>query len=1150
MSTTPANNTTGVAITTTITAIVSEPLDAASVTGTSVFLQSGVTVIPATLAYTPGSTTITLTPSSPLSEKTLYTVTLKGGVGADKIMDVAGNALAADYVWGFTTGDFTAPTVVSATPANNAINVLTTATITAIVSEPLDAASVTSTSVLLNNGVITVPATLGYTPGSTTVTLTPLSPLSEKTLYTVTLKGGVGADRILDAAGNALSADYVWSFTTIDQTAPTVVSTTPANNTTGVAITTTITAIVSEPLDAASVTSTSVLLNNGTISVPATLSYTPGSTTITLTPSSPLSEKTLYTVTLKGGLGSDRILDASGNALSADYVWSFTTGDFTAPTVVSATPANNAINVLTTATITAIVSEPLDAASVTSTSVLLNNGVITVPATLGYTPGSTTVTLTPLSPLSEKTLYTVTLKGGVGADRILDAAGNALAADYVWSFTTIDQTAPTVVSTTPANNTTGVAITTTITAIVSEPLDAASVTSTSVLLNNGAISVPATLSYTPGSTTITLTPSAPLATSTVYMVTLKGGTGTNKILDASGNALAADYIWNFTTAAPTDATPPASVITSPSSGVSIALNVPVTITGTASDAGTITQVQVSVDGGTTWQLATGTNNWTFTWNPSTAGTITIKSRGTDQTGNVELAGTAPAGNAINVTVAAGVGVNILTTTQKNQATSSQSENDGSAIELGVKFRASVNGYITGLRYYKSSANTGTHIGQLWSSSGTLLAQATYTGETSSGWQQVNLTNPVAITAGVTYIAAYHSSAGNYSATNNFFTSTVANGPLKNLANGEDGSNGLYRYTSTPAFPNSSYSSTSYWVDVVFATGAGTDITPPTVISTSPATNATGVAINASITAVFSEPLSASSLTASSVYLRAGATSVPATLSYTPGSTNVVLTPSAPLNSSTVYTVTLKGGTGAARILDIAGNALAADYVWSFTTVDQAAPTVVSTTPAANATGVATTTNITAVFSEALSASSVTASSVYLRAGAISVPATLSYTAGSTNVTLTPSSALTANTVYTVTLKGGTGADRILDVAGNALTADYVWSFTTAVADVTAPVSVISSPLSGATVTQGIPVTITGTATDAGTITQVQVSVNGGTTWQAATGTTSWSFSWTPSTTGTVTIKSRATDQAGNVEVAGTAPAGNAINVTVSATAGQ
>ncbi len=85
---------------------------------------------------------------------------------------------------------------------------------------------------------------------------------------------------------------------------------------------------------------------------------------------------------------------------------------------------------------------------------------------------------------------------------------------------------------------------------------------------------------------------------------------------------------------------------------------------------------------------------------------------------------------------------ILTSSQISQASSSRSGNDGSAIELGVKFRASVGGTITGLRFYKSSTNTGTHIGQLWSSTGTLLGQATFTNETSSGWQQVNLASPV------------------------------------------------------------------------------------------------------------------------------------------------------------------------------------------------------------------------------------------------------------------------------------------------------------------------------------------------------------------------------------------------------------------------
>ncbi|MCA1466256.1 DUF4082 domain-containing protein, partial [Bradyrhizobium sp. NBAIM18] len=79
----------------------------------------------------------------------------------------------------------------------------------------------------------------------------------------------------------------------------------------------------------------------------------------------------------------------------------------------------------------------------------------------------------------------------------------------------------------------------------------------------------------------------------------------------------------------------------------------------------------------------------------------------------------------------------------------------SPVEVGVKFTASVNGTITGLRFYKGSLNTGPHIADLWSSTGTLLATATFTNETASGWQQVNFSTPVAITAGTTYVASYH-----------------------------------------------------------------------------------------------------------------------------------------------------------------------------------------------------------------------------------------------------------------------------------------------------------------------------------------------------------------------------------------------------------
>ncbi len=139
-----------------------------------------------------------------------------------------------------------------------------------------------------------------------------------------------------------------------------------------------------------------------------------------------------------------------------------------------------------------------------------------------------------------------------------------------------------------------------------------------------------------------------------------------------------------------------------------------------------------------------------------------------------------------------------------------------AVELGVKFRSDTNGYITGIRFYKASTNTGTHIGNLWTGTGTLLATATFTNETASGWQQVNFSTPAAITADMVYVASYHTNAGHYSDDQNYFTSKgVDNPPLHALANEVSGVNGVYAYGSTSSFPINGWNSSNYWVDVVF-----------------------------------------------------------------------------------------------------------------------------------------------------------------------------------------------------------------------------------------------------------------------------------------------------------------------------------------------
>ncbi|WP_374188725.1 DUF4082 domain-containing protein [Sinorhizobium sojae] len=151
---------------------------------------------------------------------------------------------------------------------------------------------------------------------------------------------------------------------------------------------------------------------------------------------------------------------------------------------------------------------------------------------------------------------------------------------------------------------------------------------------------------------------------------------------------------------------------------------------------------------------------------------------------------------------------------QSDSPSNASVNDGNSVELGVKFVASARGTITGLRYYKSAQETGTHTGSLWTSTGTLLASATFTNETASGWQTVIFSQPVSISAGTTYVASYHSN-GNYAVTPNYFASSHSSGALTAPSSATSGGNGVYAYGTGSIFPTVTYNATNYWVDVLY-----------------------------------------------------------------------------------------------------------------------------------------------------------------------------------------------------------------------------------------------------------------------------------------------------------------------------------------------
>ncbi|HSU65669.1 MAG TPA: DUF4082 domain-containing protein, partial [Tepidisphaeraceae bacterium] len=150
------------------------------------------------------------------------------------------------------------------------------------------------------------------------------------------------------------------------------------------------------------------------------------------------------------------------------------------------------------------------------------------------------------------------------------------------------------------------------------------------------------------------------------------------------------------------------------------------------------------------------------------------------------------------------------------------------VELGMKFQSDVTGTVSGVRFYKGSQESGTQTGELWTSTGQLLATATFTNETASGWQQVNFSQPVAINSNTTYVVSYHTTSGTIAYTSGVFASGIDNAPLHAPSSSSSGGNDVYAYGAS-TFPTAyNGQAPNYWVDVVFAAGTVPPVPPPPV----------------------------------------------------------------------------------------------------------------------------------------------------------------------------------------------------------------------------------------------------------------------------------------------------------------------------------
>ncbi len=438
-----------------------------------------------------------------------------------------------------------APTVSSTAPVNNDTDVPTNRKISATFSEAMAPVTISAaTFTVTGPGTTPVAGSVSYDGVTATFTPTPTATLAASTKFTATITTGAK-----NLAGSSLAGNYVWTFTTgtsADTTPPTVTSTGAANGATGLPVNRASTAVFSEAMDPATINSTTYTVTSGSPATPVSGTVTYAGTTATFKPAALLAAGTTYTSTI-----TTVAKDLAGNALASNYVWNWTTGatqDTIRPTVIG-TGAYGATGATSGATglpinraSSATFSEAMDPLTITTaTFTMAGPGATPVSGTVTHT--DTTATFTPLSPLAVSTTYTSTITTGVK-----DLAGNALANNYVWSWTTgaaPDSTPPTVISTIPANAATGAAVGANITATFSEAMNTLTVTTATFSLKQGATPVSGAVTY--AGTTATFNPTSDLTANTTYTATIAAGT--NGVKDLAGNALASDYVWSFTTAA-------------------------------------------------------------------------------------------------------------------------------------------------------------------------------------------------------------------------------------------------------------------------------------------------------------------------------------------------------------------------------------------------------------------------------------------------------------------------------------------------------------------------------------------------------------------------------------------------------------------------
>ena len=651
----------------------------------------------------------------------------------------------------------------------------------------------------------------------------------------------------------------------------------------------------------------------------------------------------------------------------------------TAPVVISTVPANGAIGVPTGQVVSATFSEAMSAATISSSTFLLTGpGTTSVAGTVAYNATGSVASFTPNAALAYNTLYTATITTGVA-----NTLGINTAAAYTWSFTTATQ--PTVIATVPVNGATGVPANQILTATFSKAMNPATINATTFLLKAGATAVAGTVTYNATGSVASFTPTVALTYNTVYTATI-----TNGATDSTGDPLAANYVWSFTTAVQ-----PVVVSTVPLNGATgVPLNQVLSATfsqamNCATLASPATSFTLTAAPGTTAVAGTvACTGAVATFTPTAALVVNTLYTATITTGAQSAGGAPLAANYVWIfrtlpaptppTVIATVPVNLAVAVPVNQA-------------LSATFSVAMT---------PATINATTF---------TLAGPGT-----------------TPVTGVVTYVAAGSTATFTPSAPlayNTTYTATITTG-AQNLAGTALAQNYVWTFT----------------------TGLAVAV-PPMVTSTIPLTGATNVPANQAVSATFSVPMNPATINGTTFTLTGpGTTPVAGLVAYAAIGNTLTFIPTANLALNTLFTATITTGAQ-----NLAGTGLAANYVWTFTTGAAVVvpPQIVSTLPLNAATNVPLTQAVSATFTKAMNPLTLTNATFFLTQGGNAVAATLTYNAVTFTATLTPTVALLPSTSYLATVTNGA-----TDLAGDPLGttgAPNPWTFTTAAAIVPPPI---------------------------------------------------------------------------------------------------